>query len=60
LRPTKWKQNVQWVKHRLGGDGMGLQPTRLGMFDLRREKLCWEVDLEPAGMNVVFSVHKVP
>jgi hypothetical protein len=58
LRPTKWKQNVRWVKYRLGGRGTGLLPTRLIMFDLRKERRCWEVDLEPAGMNVVFSVHR--
>jgi hypothetical protein len=57
LRPTKWKENVQWVKHRLGGDGTGLRPTRIALFDLRHEKICWDVDLEPAGMNVVFSIH---
>jgi hypothetical protein len=59
LRPTKWKQNVRWVKHQLGGDGSDLLPTRIAMFDLRRGKLCWELNLEPAGMNVVFSVHRV-
>lgn len=57
LRPTRWKENIRWVKHRLGGGGSGLRPTRLVMFDLRRERLCWEVDLEPVGMNAVFSVH---
>lgn len=57
LRPTRWRQNVRWVKHRLGGSGAGLAPTRIAMFDLKRERLCWEVDLEPAGMNAVFSVH---
>jgi hypothetical protein len=58
LRPTRWKQNVQWAKHRLGRDsGLGLQPTRIAMFDLRDERMCWEIDLEPAGVNVVFSIH---
>jgi hypothetical protein len=57
LRPTKWKQNVNWVKHKLGGSGAELRPTRLSMFDLKTERLCWDIDLEPAGMNVVFSVH---
>jgi len=59
LRPTKWEQNIKWVKHQLGGDGHGLRPTRLAMFDLRKKELCWEIDLEPIGMNVVFSVHLV-
>lgn len=58
LRPTRWKENIRWVKHRLGGGGSGLRPTRLAMVDLRRERICWEVDLEPAGMNAVFSVHQ--
>lgn len=60
LRPTKWKENVLWAKKRLGGSGTGLLPTRLALFDLRRGKLCWEIDLEPAGMNVIFSIHRVP
>jgi len=58
LRPTRWKEGVQWVKHQLGGDGLGLKATRLVMFDLARGRMCWEVDLEVAGMNVVFSVHR--
>jgi hypothetical protein len=57
FRRTKWKQKVQWVKHRLGGDGSDLLPTRIVLFDLRRQRVCWEVDLEPVGMNVVFSIH---
>jgi hypothetical protein len=60
LRPTKWKENVQWVKHRLGGHGIGPLPTRIAMFDLKEKQLCWEVDLESAGMNVVFSIHRAP
>ncbi len=60
LRPTRWKEKVHWVKHRLGGDGRGLLPTRLMMFDLRRGAVCWKTDLEPAGMNAVFSVHSQP
>ena len=59
LRPTKWNENVRWVKHALGGAGTDLLPTRLALFDLARERLVWDIDLEPAGMNVVFSVHRV-
>ncbi len=60
LRPTKWKQYVGWAKHRMGGSGQGLLPTRVAMFDLRREEFLWELDLEPAGVNVIFSIHGVP
>src|SRR6185295_1559490 len=58
LRPTKWKQNIQWVKTRLGGEARDVFPTRIAMFDVRRGRLCWEVDLEQAGMNAVFSIHR--
>jgi hypothetical protein len=60
LRLTKWQENVQWVKKRLGGDAIDTFPTRIVMFDLRRGEVCWEVDLERAGMNAVFSVHRGP
>ena len=60
LRPTKWKEKVNWVKHKLGGSGVGLAPTRIAGFDLAAEKLLWEIDLEPVGMNVIFSIHAQP
>lgn len=61
LRPTKWKEKVSWVKQKLGGNSsVGLRPTRIAQFDLERRRLDWEVDLEPAGMNVIFSVHAQP
>ena len=59
LRPTKWKENVRWVKHRLGGGGgSDLLPTRLMMFDLAKRRVCWEANLEEAGVNSLFSVHR--
>ena len=57
LRPTKWKQNIRWVKSQLGGENEDVLPTRIAMFDLSRGRTCWEVDLEAAGMNAVFSIH---
>jgi hypothetical protein len=60
LRLTKWQENVQWVKKRLGGEAIDTFPTRIVMFDVRRGRVCWEVDLEQAGMNAVFSIHRAP
>lgn len=57
LRPTRWKENVRWVKHRFGGGGVGLKPTRLLTFDLAARTVEQEVNLEPGGLNVVFSIH---
>jgi hypothetical protein len=59
IRPTKWKQNVRWIKSRLGGSGVGLYPTGLMLFDLKKERLIWEADLEPVGMGTIFSIHSV-
>jgi hypothetical protein len=60
LRPTKWEQNIRWVKNHLGGEASDVFSTRIAMFNVRRGGLCWEVDLEPAGMNAVFSIHRAP
>ena len=57
LRGTRWQRNVRWVKHRLGGDGSGVMPTRISVFDLKRSKLCREYDVEPASLNAIFSIH---
>ena len=57
LRPTKWEQNLRWVKRQLGGKGTGLLPTRIALVDLSAERFVWEVDLEPGGLNAVFSIH---
>lgn len=58
LRPTKWKENVTWLKHLLGGSGWGLHPTRIALVDIRRGKICWERPLEP-HLNAIFSLHLV-
>ncbi len=57
LRPTPWVQAVRWVKHPFGPRGLGELPTRISVFDLKRSSLSWEMDLEPAGMNAIFSIH---
>jgi hypothetical protein len=57
LRRTKWEENLKWVKHRFGGDGQGLRPTRVGLFHLERREIVAEFDLEAVGLNAVFSIH---
>ncbi len=59
LRPTKYRQNLNWLKRQLGGGGWGLQPTRAALFDLRRKRLCDQWDLERGGLNTIFSIHAV-
>lgn len=57
LRPTKIRENLQWVKYSLGlRENPGKLGTRLGCFDLANERLEWVCDLEEHGMSAVFSV----
>ena len=59
LRPTRFVENVQWAKHMLGmRETIGDLPTRVALFDLKAGRQLWEVDLEPHGLNTVFSIHR--
>jgi hypothetical protein len=58
LRPTKFVENIQWVKYKIGmRNTLGHLPSRIALYDLKEEKICWEYNLEEREMNVVFSVH---
>jgi hypothetical protein len=57
LRPSKFKDNLRWVKYRMGmREDAGRLPTRVDCFNLTRSTLDWSVDLEPSGLNAVFSI----
>ncbi|HRC87769.1 MAG TPA: hypothetical protein PK413_19415, partial [Thermoanaerobaculia bacterium] len=61
LRPTRFRENVRWVKHRLGlAAKAGNLPSRIACFDLEAEQLLWEQDLESEGLSAVFSIHPQP
>jgi hypothetical protein len=58
LRPTRFRENVRWAKHRLGlRPTPGNLPTRIAAFDLAGERLLWELNLEELGLNAIFSLH---
>jgi hypothetical protein len=57
IRPTKFRENIRWVKHKLGGETSGLRPSRIAQYDLKQRCLDWEFNLEEAGLNAVFSIH---
>lgn len=59
FRRTRWKENVRWLRHALGGDGAGVRPSRVGVFDLERGVQISEFDVESVGLNAVFSLHRV-
>jgi hypothetical protein len=55
LRPTKARENVAWVK-----DGFKRQVgTHIARYDLAKRSLEQRIDLEPQGLNAVFSIYEV-
>ena len=52
LRATKFRDNVSWVVKGF----KKILPTRVACYDLERRSLLSTVDVEPYGMNAVFSV----
>jgi hypothetical protein len=58
LRHTKLRQNLSWIRHgfRTTEHHRGL-PTRIALYDPKQRTKRREIDLEPAGLNAVFSIH---
>jgi hypothetical protein len=58
LRPTKFVQNLQWLRYNLRlNDIKEHLPTRVALYDLKKQKVCWEHIVEKKGLNVIFSIH---
>ena len=53
LRPTKLQDNLSWVKH---GFKQFYLPTRIALYDLVRQKLLREENIEPYGIHAIFSI----
>ena len=58
IRPTKIRENIRWVRHKLGKETSGLRPSRIAQYDLKTGTLEWEHILEDAGLNAIFSIHE--
>jgi hypothetical protein len=57
FRQTRLRRNLSWVKH--GFNVVGIhrtRATRLSAYDLQRNRLLDEIDLEPYGLNAIFSI----
>jgi hypothetical protein len=59
LRPTRWRARISAAKRMVGGYPWGSAPTRVARFDLGAKRLLDEIDLEPHGLNAIFSLHRV-
>jgi hypothetical protein len=58
IRKTVFKENVRWVKTVLR-EGTIVKPTHIALFDLVSQQCLREIDLEPYGMNSVYSIFPV-
>lgn len=52
IRPTKWRENVTWVMRGF----KNAQPTHIACYDLAKSECVAEIDLEPMGLNAVYSI----
>ncbi|HZR56037.1 MAG TPA: hypothetical protein VFA74_04120 [Terriglobales bacterium] len=55
VRKTKFQENIMWVKKAFH-EGMGVKPTHISLYDIHAKRCLQEFDLEPHGMNIVFSI----
>ena len=55
IRKTNLQENILWVKNVLH-DGMGEKPTHISLYDLANRKCLAGFDLEPHGLNIIFSI----
>jgi hypothetical protein len=55
VRRTRFRENLAWVK-RIFKDGMIEKPTHISLYDCRHRRWLQEFDLEPYGMNIIFSI----
>lgn len=57
VRKTKFMENLLWAKH---GFADREKPTRIALYDMEARKCLTEVNLEPAGLNVLFGIYPMP
>jgi hypothetical protein len=59
IRHTTLRRNLSWLRHGFREtEHHNLQPTRIALYDLEQPALLDQIDLEPAGMGAVFSIHQ--
>jgi hypothetical protein len=59
LRYTRLRKNLSWLRHGFREtEYHRLHPTRIALYDVEQPALLQEIDLEPAGLGAVFSIHR--
>jgi hypothetical protein len=59
IRKTRIHENLLWVKH-VFKEGMLEKPTHISLYDIENCRLLEEFNLEPYGMNIIFSIFPAP
>jgi hypothetical protein len=57
VRPTKFLENIAWIRN---GYSHRHRPSHVALYDLERKTCQQEIELEPHGIGVVFSLLQVP
>lgn len=58
LRYTRLRKNLSWLRHGFRETEHHRQhPSRIALYNVEQQVLLREVDLEPAGLGAVFSIH---
>ncbi|MFZ0322126.1 MAG: hypothetical protein WAL56_23570 [Candidatus Sulfotelmatobacter sp.] len=57
VRPTKFVENVAWIKN---GNTQRNKPSHIALYDLHSKRCEQEIELEPHGIGVVFSLLAAP
>lgn len=55
IRETKFRENIRWIKTTLH-QGAPEKPTHIALYDIVEKRRLKQVELEPHGMNTVFSI----
>ena len=55
IRPTKWRENVTWVARGF----KNVHPTHIACYDLKKRECVSEINLEPIGLNAIYSIFAV-
>jgi len=56
VRPTKFVENVAWIRNGTSRH----KPSHIALYDLKLQKCEEEIELEPHGIGVVFSLLPAP
>jgi len=57
IRPTRLHANILWMKKRLSqSPSLKQMHTQITLFDRKKQKSCWYLNLENYGLDVIFTV----